>query len=84
MIDYTNEIKSILRESTDFTVDEMAAVSNDENIAALGIDSLSLIEAVIEIERKFKIDIEIGGAYMDEAVISINDINKMINEKLNG
>lgn len=84
MIDYTNEIKSILRESTDFTVEEMADVSNDANIADLGIDSLSLIEAVIEIERKFKIDIDIGGNYMDEAVISINDINKMINEKLNG
>lgn len=82
MIDYTTEIKSILRESTDFTVDEMAAISNDANIAGLGIDSLSLIEAVIEIERKFKIDIEIGGAYMDEADLSINDINKMINEKL--
>lgn len=83
MIDYTNEIKSILRESSDLTEEEMAAVSNDANLADLGIDSLSLIEAVIGIERKFNIDIEINGNYMDEANISVNTINKMINEKVN-
>lgn len=84
MIDYTNEIKSILRDSSDLTVEQMAVVDNDTNIAGLGIDSLSLVEAIIELERKFKVDIELGGAWMDEADITVNEINRMINEKING
>lgn len=84
MIDYTNEIKSVLRNSSDLTEEEMAAVSNDTNIASLGIDSLSLVEAIIELETKFKVDIELGGAWMDEADITVNQINKIINEKING
>lgn len=84
MVDYTEEIKSILRDSSDLTVEEMAAVDNDVNIASLGIDSLSLVEAIIELERKFKVDIELGGAWMDEANITVNEINRMINAQLNG
>jgi acyl carrier protein len=82
MVDYTSEIKSILRNSSDLTLEQMDAVANDTNIASLGIDSLSLVEAIIEMEKKFKLDIELGGPWMDEANISINDINKMINEKI--
>lgn len=82
MVDYTNEIKSILRDSSDLSEEEMAAVGNDVNIASLGIDSLSLVEAIIELEKRFKIDIEIGGAWMEDAVVTINEINKLINEKL--
>ena len=84
MVDYTNEIKSILRISSDLTEEQMAAVSNDVNIASLGIDSLSLVEAIIEMEKKFKVDIELAGPWMDDADISINQINKMISEKLHG
>jgi acyl carrier protein len=84
MIDYTNEIKSILRSSSDLTEEQMAAVSNDTDIASLGIDSLSLVEAIIEIEKKFKVDIELSGPWMDEVDISVNQINKMICEKLHG
>lgn len=84
MIDYTSEIKSIIRNSSDLTEEQMDAVGRDVNIADLGIDSLSLVEAVIELEKKFKVDIELGGAWMEELSITIDDINKMINEKLNG
>lgn len=84
MTDYTNEIKKILRDSSDFTEEEMEAVTNDTNIASLGIDSLSLVEAIIELEKRFKIDIELNGAWMEEVDLSINKINEMINEKLNG
>ena len=84
MIDYTNEIRSALIYSSDFTEEEMAKVSPDANIADLGIDSLSLVEAIIDIEKKFKVDIELSGPWMDEADISSNQINKMINEKLHG
>lgn len=84
MVDYTEEIKSILRDSSDLTKEQMAAVDNDVNIASLGIDSLSLVEAIIELERKFKVDIELGGAWMDEAEVTVNEINRMINTKLNG
>ena len=84
MVDYTNEIKSILKDSSDLTTEQMAAVDNDVNIASLGIDSLSLVEAIIELERKFKVDIELGGAWMDEANVTVNEINRMINAQLNG
>lgn len=84
MIDYTKEIKSILRDSSDLTVEEMDKVSNDTNIASLGIDSLSLVEAIIEMEKKFNIDIEIHGSWMEEVDLNIDTINKMINEKING
>lgn len=84
MVDYTAEIKSILKDSSDMSAEEMDAVSNDTNVAGLGIDSLSLVEAIIEMEKKFKVDIELNGPWMDEANITINDINKMINEKLHG
>lgn len=84
MIDYTQEIKDILRDSSDLTKEEMDAVSNDTNIASLGIDSLALIEAIIEMERKFNIEIDIHGSWMEEVDVTVNQINKMINEKLNG
>jgi acyl carrier protein len=84
MIDYTEEIKSVLRLSSDLTEEEMSKVTGDTNIASLGIDSLSLVEAVIELEKKFKIDIELDGPWMDELVLTINGLNEMINGKLNG
>ena len=84
MIDYTKEIKDILRYSSDLTEEEMSQVTNDTNIASLGIDSLSLVEAIIEMEKKFKIDIDINGSWMEEVDLNVNQINKMIHEKLHG
>ena len=84
MIDYTNEIRNIMKDSSDLTEEQMSAVTNDTNIADLGIDSLSLVEVIIELERVFKIDIEIGGVWTDQTNITINEINRVINEKLNG
>lgn len=84
MIDYTKEIKDILRYSSDLTEEEMSQVTNDTNIASLGIDSLSLVEAIIEMEKKFKIDIDINGSWMEEVDLNVNQINNMIHEKLHG
>jgi len=84
MIDYTSKIRGILKDSSDLTEEQMNEVSLDTNIAKLGIDSLSLVEAIIEMEKHFKIDIELSGPWMDETDITINEINKMINEKLHG
>ena len=84
MIDYTKEIREILKYCSDLPESEMDSVSDDENIGNLGIDSLALVEAIIEIEKKFDIEIDIHGSWMEEVDLNINQINKMINEKLHG
>lgn len=84
MIDYTKEIKIILRESSDLTENEMNSVNNDANLADIGIDSLSLIEAIFELEKKFNIEIELSALDGDEIIFTINGINKLVNEKLHG
>lgn len=84
MVDYTEDIKRVIGNASDLSEDEMTKISNDANIASMGLDSLSLVEAIIELENKFKIEIELGGAWMEESVVTINEINKIINEKLNG
>lgn len=84
MIDYTKEIREILKYCSDLPESKMDSVSDDENIGNLGIDSLALVEAIIEIEKKFDIEIDIHGSWMEEVDLNINQINKMINEKLHG
>jgi len=84
MIDYTSDIKEILRLNTDVTEEQLNSLTFDTNINSLGIDSLELVESIIEIEKKFHIDIEIGGAWMEELIVTIGDLNKTINEQVNG
>ena len=84
MIDYTEEIKNVISEASDLTVEQLKTITNDTNIANLGIDSLSLVEIIIELEKKFNVEIELGGAWMEEAEVTIDEINRIINEKLNG
>jgi acyl carrier protein len=47
-----NEIAKIVAKSTDFS---LAEIIDSKNIESIGIDSLTLTEIVIEIERKFEI-----------------------------
>jgi len=83
MTDYIDEIKEVLRLSSDLTEEQMAQISNDTNMTEIGLDSLSLVEAVIELESRFKIQIDLHEDWMEDEVITINGLNKMINEKLN-
>jgi len=84
MTDYIKVIKDILQESTNLTDAEMDKITSDANIAVLGMDSLDLVEAILALEKEFGIDIEISGDWMEDAVITIDGLNKIINEKLNG
>jgi acyl carrier protein len=84
MTDYIKVIKDILQESTNLTDAEMDKITSDANIADLGMDSLDLVEAILALEKEFGIDIEISGDWMEDAVITIDGLNKIINEKLNG
>jgi len=84
MTDYIKVIKDILQESTNLTDAEMDKITSDANIANLGMDSLDLVEAILALEKEFGIDIEISGDWMEDAVITIDGLNKIINEKLNG
>lgn len=83
MTDYTKVIKTILQESTNLSDSEMDKITSDANIASLGMDSLDLVEAVLALEKEFGVDIEISGDWMEDAVITIENLNKIINEKLN-
>ena len=83
MTDYTKVIKTILQESTNLSDSEMDKITSDANIASLGMDSLDLVEAVLALEKEFGVDIEISGDWMEDAIITIENLNKIINEKLN-
>lgn len=82
MIDYTKDIKNSLLESSDLTEDEINVLSNDTNITSLGVDSLSLVEMIISLEDKFKVEIDLGGAWETHTAVTINDINEILNKAL--
>lgn len=84
MIDRTEQIRQVLMDSSDLTERDMESMTNDSNIRDFGIDSLSLVEAIIELEHMFNIEIDNSGPWMEEAELTVNGINKMINEKLHG
>jgi len=84
MIDYTEQIKKIISECSDLSEEQMSSISADTNISELGLDSLDLVEAVIAVEREFDCYIEISGNWMEDAQITINSLNKILNEKLHG
>ena len=83
MKDYTSIIREVLKEAGDLTDADMASMTNDKNISDFGIDSLSLVEAVIGLESEFGTDIDVSGA-RDTSGITVNDLNAIINEKLDG
>lgn len=83
MKDYTNIIREVLKDASGLTDTDMASMTNDKNISDFGIDSLSLVEAVIGLESEFGIDIDVSGA-RDTSGLTVNDLNAIINEKLDG
>ena len=83
MKDYTNIIREVLKDASGLTDADMTSMTNDKNISDFGIDSLSLVEAVIGLESEFGIDIDVSGA-RDTAGLTVNDLNTIINEKLDG
>jgi acyl carrier protein len=89
MIDYKSEIRELIKESTSMSKAEIDAISDDANINELGIDSLELVEIVFLIEGKYNIEIDIsdmdglGVVHTEKAVLTIDLINRIINEKLN-
>lgn len=78
MVDYRNEIKEILSGLVGDTI------SNDTNLADAGLDSLEIVEALLILENKFGVFINIEGDWMEDLVLTVDDLNRKINEKLHG
>lgn len=87
MIDYTNDIRDVIKESSDLKPDELSKMTNDSSITELGIDSLSLVEVMITLEKKYNIEInpeDVGGDLRNQNMdLTINELNTIINKKLN-
>lgn len=84
MVDYRDDIRNVIKSCSDLTLEQIIELGDDINVTKLGLDSLALVEAIIEIEKKFNIVIELGGAWMEELEITVNVLNTILNEKING
>ncbi len=67
-------VKSILQERVD-----ISTLQEDDSLTALGLDSLDLVEVVLEIEEK--LNIEFGADEISE-LKTLKDVVNLINTKL--
>lgn len=74
-----NELKKIVLEMIE---DDTGEISFEDSFYSLGLNSIDRIRLVVEIEKKYGIEIEDDEDYAEENFININTVTKVVQKYL--